>query len=124
MVLVLPENTGTLDTSRKSTISCILRLRKATRFSFTTAFHAVTRRCKLQGQGAFENVTEIVRRKSGYVTQISTAVRSGEYTGTIGKPAKLALMGFSFGSYITYSTIAAMPDIANAPDRDWTQCHD
>ncbi|OQO10704.1 hypothetical protein B0A48_04004 [Cryoendolithus antarcticus] len=61
---------------------------------------------------------------SGYVTQLSTgvavlqqlaaAVRTGRYTGTVGKPSKLVLMGFSFGSYITHNTIAATPDIADA----------
>lgn len=41
-------------------------------------------------------------------------MRSGQYTGAVGKPSKLALMGFSFGSYITHNAIAATPDIADA----------
>nr|OQO16165.1 hypothetical protein B0A51_16294 [Rachicladosporium sp. CCFEE 5018] len=63
-------------------------------------------------------------KESGYVTQLSTgvavlqqlaaAVRTGQYTGTVGKPSKLVLIGFSFGSYITHNTIAATPDIADA----------
>lgn len=46
--------------------------------------------------------------------EMSKEVRSGEYTKAIGKPAKLAVMGFSFGSYITHATIGATPDIADA----------
>jgi hypothetical protein len=46
--------------------------------------------------------------------EMSKAVRSGKYTKAIGKPAKLAVMGFSFGSYITHATIGGTPDIADA----------
>ena len=45
--------------------------------------------------------------------EVVAAVRTGDYTGTVGKPSKIAIMGFSFGSYITHSTIAATPDIAD-----------
>ena len=63
-------------------------------------------------------------RISGYQSQINTAVavlstlakmvRNGQYTGSIGKPSKLALIGFSFGSYTTHSAIATEPDLADA----------
>lgn len=65
-----------------------------------------------------------MQRLSGFKSQISqpiavlreltALVRSGMYTSTIGKPTKLALMGFSFGSFITHFTIAETPDIADA----------
>lgn len=63
-------------------------------------------------------------RVSGYENQLSvqvallqslsTIVKSGDYTPGIGKPAKLAIMGFSFGSYITHSAVATKPDMADA----------
>lgn len=63
-------------------------------------------------------------RISGYKNQISISiavlqsiakiVRSGLYNGAIGKPSKLALMGFSYGSYTTHGAIAEQPDIADA----------
>jgi alpha-beta hydrolase superfamily lysophospholipase len=69
-------------------------------------------------------MTSIVGREHGYVTRLATAVaalqqlavvvRGGQYTGAIGRPTKLVLVGFSFGSYITHSTIASTPDITNA----------
>lgn len=46
--------------------------------------------------------------------ELVKVVRSGEYTKAIGKPSKVAVMGFSFGSYITHATIGATPDIADA----------
>ncbi|KAK3074712.1 hypothetical protein LTR53_002655 [Teratosphaeriaceae sp. CCFEE 6253] len=46
--------------------------------------------------------------------QLATIIKGGEYTGDIGKPSKLALMGFSFGSYITHNTIATYPELADA----------
>ncbi|KAK5174597.1 uncharacterized protein LTR77_001678 [Saxophila tyrrhenica] len=61
---------------------------------------------------------------SGYDSQLSnqvvvlrelaSLVRSGKYTGSVGVPAKLALMGFSFGSYIVQTTIAETPDITDS----------
>ncbi|KAF2167145.1 hypothetical protein M409DRAFT_54342 [Zasmidium cellare ATCC 36951] len=61
---------------------------------------------------------------SGYEAQLSqgiavlrelaTIVRGGQYTGAIGMPSKLALIGFSYGSYITHFTITDTPDIADA----------
>jgi len=41
-------------------------------------------------------------------------VRSGEYTEAIGKPERLALMGFSFGSYVIHAAVASSPEIADA----------
>ncbi|KAH7303809.1 Alpha/Beta hydrolase protein [Stachybotrys elegans] len=61
---------------------------------------------------------------SGYVNQIniqvdilkelSRLVRSGHYTNAIGAPEKLALMGFSFGSFITHAAVGTSPEIADA----------
>lgn len=61
---------------------------------------------------------------SGFSASIFTAiavlkslvgdVKAGHYTGTIGKPAKVAIMGFSFGSYTTHGAIASVPDLADA----------
>jgi len=69
------------------------------------------------GQGSSQKI-------SGYVNQIniheeilkelSKIVRSGEYTTAIGKPEKLAVIGFSFGSYITHAAIGSNPEIADA----------
>jgi pimeloyl-ACP methyl ester carboxylesterase len=63
-------------------------------------------------------------RISGFDASIFTAiavlenlvgqVKSGQFTGTIGKPAKTAIMGFSFGSYATHGAIATVPDLADA----------
>jgi hypothetical protein len=63
-------------------------------------------------------------RVSGYTNQLSIQkailielakiVKSGKYTGDFGAPDKLAVMGFSFGSYITHYAIAAEPSIADA----------
>jgi pimeloyl-ACP methyl ester carboxylesterase len=41
-------------------------------------------------------------------------VRAGKYTGSIGVPEKVALIGFSFGSYITHNVLSATPDLADA----------
>lgn len=41
-------------------------------------------------------------------------VRAGQYTGSIGKPSKVALLGFSFGSYTTHNVVAAQPNLADA----------
>ncbi|RFU27310.1 hypothetical protein B7463_g9030, partial [Scytalidium lignicola] len=64
------------------------------------------------------------QKLSGFSTQLNTAVavlqelakkvRAGEYTGNLGKPNKLALMGFSFGSYTTHTAIVEQPEIADA----------
>ncbi|KAF2098390.1 alpha/beta-hydrolase [Rhizodiscina lignyota] len=69
------------------------------------------------GCGASQKVT-------GYEASIFTAiailkelagvVKAGKYTGSIGKPHKTAVMGFSFGSYTTHGAVATMPDIADA----------
>ena len=63
-------------------------------------------------------------RLSGFTTNLSTAisvlralaalVRKGSYTGPIGIPSKLALLGFSFGSYTTHGALSLDPTIADA----------
>ncbi|ORY14937.1 Alpha/Beta hydrolase protein [Clohesyomyces aquaticus] len=62
-------------------------------------------------------------KASGFETQLETAkavlqvlakmVKEGKYTGSI-KANKVAVMGFSFGSYTTHAAIAATPEIADA----------
>ena len=66
----------------------------------------------------------IMARISGFDAQINTAiavlqrlavfVREGKFTGKIGKPRKVALMGFSFGSYTTHGAISLTPNLADA----------
>lgn len=46
--------------------------------------------------------------------ELASIVKAGKYTGSIGKPAKTAVMGFSFGSYTTHGAVATTPDIADA----------
>jgi pimeloyl-ACP methyl ester carboxylesterase len=41
-------------------------------------------------------------------------VKEGKYIGTLDKPNKVAVMGFSFGSYITHDAICKTPDLADA----------
>ncbi len=63
-------------------------------------------------------------RVSGYENQVATQaallqslteiVKSGDYTSSIGKPAKLVLQGFSFGSYVTHAAVTANSSIADA----------
>jgi alpha-beta hydrolase superfamily lysophospholipase len=65
-----------------------------------------------------------MHRVSGYENQLSTQVgllqslsdlvKSGAYTPGIQKPAKLVVMGFSFGSYVTHAAIGTKPDMADA----------
>lgn len=46
--------------------------------------------------------------------QISKQIRAGKYTGTIGVPKKIILVGHSFGSAISAASVAKTPDIADA----------
>lgn len=59
------------------------------------------------------NVNQI-NIESAVLQQLSTIVKSGSYTGSVGKPDKLAVLGFSFGSYITHAAIGVNPGIADA----------
>lgn len=45
--------------------------------------------------------------------QLAALVKSGKYTANI-RAAKVAVLGFSFGSYTTHAAIAEKPDIADA----------
>ena len=64
-----------------------------------------------------------MNRISGFEAQLQTAktvlqtlalqVKGGKYTGKI-KAEKVAVMGFSFGSYTTHAAIAEKPEIADA----------
>jgi alpha-beta hydrolase superfamily lysophospholipase len=64
--------------------------------------------CRISGYDAQINKAIAV------LQELSSAVKTGRYTGTIGKPNKLVIMGFSFGSYTTHGAIATKPDIADA----------
>ncbi|KAK5944718.1 hypothetical protein PMZ80_001918 [Knufia obscura] len=69
------------------------------------------------GQGSSQKISGYVNQINIHVEilkELSKIVRSGEYTGVIGKPEKLALMGFSFGSYITHAAVGTSPEIADA----------
>ncbi|KAF5005274.1 hypothetical protein FDECE_8260 [Fusarium decemcellulare] len=69
------------------------------------------------GNGESEKVsgfTNQLRKHKAILVQLASMVKSGQYTGNFGKPDKLAVMGFSFGSYITHFTVAENPDIADA----------
>ncbi|KAH8656684.1 Alpha/Beta hydrolase protein [Tricladium varicosporioides] len=45
---------------------------------------------------------------------LSDLVRAGKYTATLGKPDKIAVIGFSYGSLTTHGAIASRPEIADA----------
>ncbi|KIX09869.1 uncharacterized protein Z518_00950 [Rhinocladiella mackenziei CBS 650.93] len=69
------------------------------------------------GTGFSEKVSGYENQLSNQVAllqSLTSIVKSGEYTPGIGKPNKLAVMGFSFGSYVTHTAIAGKPDIADA----------
>ncbi|KAL9045866.1 MAG: hypothetical protein Q9214_001165, partial [Letrouitia sp. 1 TL-2023] len=61
---------------------------------------------------------------SGYVNQISTqvsilailtkSIRAGQFTGEIGVPSSVVLVGHSFGSFTSNALVAAQPSIANS----------
>ena len=63
----------------------------------------------------------IHRRLSGYVNGLSLqvevlshlvkAVRIGRYTGSLGVPKSLVVVGFSFGSFVTNTLVANEPTI-------------
>jgi pimeloyl-ACP methyl ester carboxylesterase len=66
----------------------------------------------------------VIDRLSGYVNQgniqvdmlvqMAKQLRSGKYTGNIGNPSKIILVGHSFGSAISLSTLASAPEVADA----------
>ncbi|KAJ4113825.1 hypothetical protein NW765_011432 [Fusarium oxysporum] len=69
------------------------------------------------GTGESEKVsgfTNQLRKQKAILVQLAKIVKSGQYTGTFGKPDKLAAMGFSFGSFITHFAVAENPTIADA----------
>ena len=44
---------------------------------------------------------------------MTNSLRSGEYTGTIGKPSKIVHVGHSFGSILTHDLITQSPSISD-----------
>lgn len=44
---------------------------------------------------------------------LTNAVKAGCYTGSIGKPKSLVLVGHSFGSALVAATVTASPDIVD-----------
>jgi pimeloyl-ACP methyl ester carboxylesterase len=69
-------------------------------------------------------VLRMICRLSGFMNQgsiqvdilieIANKIRAGNYTGTIGAPKKLIIVGHSFGSAISLSTVAEAPNVADA----------
>ncbi|KAH8893678.1 alpha/beta-hydrolase [Thozetella sp. PMI_491] len=51
------------------------------------------------------------RKQREILRQLTTLIRQGQYTGSLGKPDKVVAMGFSFGSYVTHYTVAAYPEL-------------
>jgi hypothetical protein len=45
--------------------------------------------------------------------QLSVLLRSGQYTGSVGKPSKLAHVGHSFGSFLTQGLITQSPELSD-----------
>ncbi|KAH7254760.1 hypothetical protein MRS44_016576 [Fusarium solani] len=69
------------------------------------------------GTGESEKVsgfTNQLRKQKTILVELAKLVKNGKYTGTFGKPNKLAVMGFSFGSFVTHFAVAENPDIADA----------
>lgn len=58
--------------------------------------------------------TNQIRKQIAVLKELATLVKAGQYTGALGKPDKLAVMGFSFGSYITHYMTAQNPDLPDA----------
>ena len=48
------------------------------------------------------------------LVELAKLVKSGQYTASFGQPDKLAVMGFSFGSFVTHFAVAGNPAIADA----------
>ncbi|MCJ1317924.1 hypothetical protein MMC15_003251 [Xylographa vitiligo] len=68
------------------------------------------------GCGASDKISGFDARFSTAIAalqQLTSFIRRGQCTGTIGKPRKIALMDFSFGSYTTHGAIALTPTIAD-----------
>ena len=63
------------------------------------------------------------QRVSGYLNQLPIQVelakklthqiKAGKYTGSVGKPKKLVLVGHSYGSAISAAVLAAEPGLAD-----------
>ncbi|KAK9492591.1 Alpha/Beta hydrolase protein [Lipomyces doorenjongii] len=69
------------------------------------------------GTGASDKVSGFdnsIFKAISVLQSISKLVRNGLYTGRLGKPNKIAVIGFSFGSYTTHGAIAMDPSIADA----------
>ncbi|KAI8654088.1 hypothetical protein LRP88_01875 [Fusarium phalaenopsidis] len=69
------------------------------------------------GTGESEKVsgfTNQLRKQKTILVELAKLVKDGQYTGSFGKPNKLAVMGFSFGSFVTHFAVAGNPDIADA----------
>lgn len=62
-----------------------------------------------------------LHRLSGYVNQLSIqvdvlaelvkGVKAGTYTGSLGVPSKVVVLGFSFGSFVTTTLVATQPTL-------------
>jgi alpha-beta hydrolase superfamily lysophospholipase len=47
------------------------------------------------------------------LTELATAVKSGNYTGSIGTPKSLVLVGHSLGSVLTNAVVRTSPMLAD-----------
>ncbi|KAI9721798.1 MAG: hypothetical protein M1812_002133 [Candelaria pacifica] len=69
------------------------------------------------GVGASEKISGYVNQpsiQSAILGELTKLVRNGEYTGNVGKPNAVVLVGHSFGSYISNSLMVSNPTIADA----------
>ncbi|KAH7324682.1 Alpha/Beta hydrolase protein [Stachybotrys elegans] len=69
------------------------------------------------GQGFSERISGFVNQINIQVEilkELTRIVKTGAVTEAIGVPEKVALMGYSFGSYITHAAISTVPDLADA----------
>ena len=69
------------------------------------------------GQGSSQKISGFenqININVEVLKELSKIVRSGAVTHAIGKPEKIALMGYSFGSYITHAAVGSSPEIADA----------
>lgn len=66
------------------------------------------------GTGQSEKLSGYVNQSANQVAvmgELAKAIRAGKYTGNLGKPKSIVLVGHSFGSYTSQALIASQPDI-------------
>ncbi|RSM15039.1 hypothetical protein CEP52_000993 [Fusarium oligoseptatum] len=123
--------TGTKNETETFYPGCLLLYSKEARTHWNSAYepdkynfvqHAISQGYSVWfydrlGTGESEKVsgfTNQLRKQKAILVELAKLVKDGQYTGTFGKPSKLAVMGFSFGSFVTHFAVAENPDIADA----------